>query len=110
LKSPNIGNSLSASIPAVCARAVKVAMRLEWIARRQMAKWRHQALAAVPANGAEDVSRLVSHGVRTFDERKIAGCGGAQQCVEVGACVVRNLRNEKSPARLSGSLEGGDGQ
>jgi hypothetical protein len=57
LKSP-IGNSLSVSIPAVCAHAVKVAIRLEWIARREMAKWRHQALAAVPANGAEEVSRL----------------------------------------------------
>src|SRR3546814_16245263 len=50
-----------------------------------MAEGRHHEVAAVAADGADDVPRLAGDGVGAFHQRQIAARGSTPQRVEVGA-------------------------
>src|SRR5579885_2014202 len=81
---------------------------LEGVARREMAEGRHHKVAVVTPDGAEDVAWFAGYGVRAFDEREIAGGGGAQQRVEVGAGIVRNAHGGSPKMRRARRMAGLD--
>src|SRR3546814_2607863 len=61
-----------------------------------MAEGRHHEVAAVAADGADDVPRLAGDGVGAFHQRQIAVRGSTQQRVEVGAGMIGDAHRPSS--------------